>query len=167
MSLVHLIQNKATKQIERGGMHWRIKRVRSKDCLRAGLATMVHLVPDDLAELNPDSPEDARRVGSSFAQKMSAMTDVQTAKLSDSLDALVCAGVIGVSADGVEWEDIKFTLSEREVDVDRSILSVDSLPWTLRQELASEVQIHSREGMEDAESAIATFRKRSESGSSG
>ena len=158
MSVVKLIQNKASKEIERGGMHWRIKRVRSKDCLRAGLATMIHLAPDDIEGIEGAENDEALK-SSTWAQKMSAMTDVQAAKLSDSLDALVCAGVIAVSADGVNWEDIKFTLNERDVDINKSVLSVDSLPWTLRQELATEVQTHSREGMEDAEQAVATFRK--------
>ena len=159
MSIVQLIQNQASKEVERGGMHWRIKRVRSKDCLRAGLATMIHLAPEDLGDLDPENQDDIQKVASSWSSRMAAMTDVQAAKLSDSLDALVCAGVIAVSSDGSDWEDIKFTLNEREVNIDKSILSVDSLPWTLRQELASEVQLHSREGMEDAEQAVATFRE--------
>tara|TARA_R100000234_G_scaffold56126_1_gene33814 strand:+ start:2050 stop:2553 length:504 start_codon:yes stop_codon:yes gene_type:complete len=167
MSIVQLIQNQSTKVIQRGGMHWRIKRVRSKDCLRAGLATMIHLAPEDLGELDPENEEHVQKVAGSWSSKMAAMTDVQAAKLSDSLDALVCAGIVAVSQDGVDFEDIKFTLNEREVNIDKSILSVDSLPWTLRQELASDVQIHSREGMEDAEQAVATFRKRAEPGVAG
>jgi hypothetical protein len=167
MSIVQLIQNQSTKVVERGGMHWRIKRVRSKDCLRAGLATMIHLAPEDMGELDPENEEHVKKVAGSWSSRMAAMTDVQAAKLSDSLDALVCAGVVAVSQDGAEFEDIKFTLNEREVNVDKSILLVDSLPWTLRQELASDVQMHSREGMEDAEQAVATFRKGTQSSATG
>ncbi len=167
MSIVQLIQKAATKEVELGGMHWRIKRVRSRDCLRAGLATMVHLAPEDLANIDPESESDVAEVTKTWSSKIAAMTDVQAAKLSDSLDALVCAGVVAVSSDNVNWEDIRFTLNDREVDIDKAILSVDSLPWTLRQQLATEVQGHSREGMEDAERAIATFRKGTESGAAG
>jgi hypothetical protein len=167
MSIVKLIQSQASKEVEKGGMHWRIKRVRSKDCLRAGLATMVHLAPEDISELDQNNSDDVAKAAKSWGERMTAMTDVQTAKLSDSLDALVCAGVIAVSSDGTGWEEIKFTLNEREVDVEKSVLSVDSLPWTLRQELAAEVQLHSREGMEDAKKAVATFRKGAKSGVAG
>ena len=167
MSIVQLIQKAATKEVELGGMHWRIKRVRSRDCLRAGLATMVHLAPEDLADINPENKEDLESVSKSWSAKIAAMSDVQAAKLSDSLDGLVCAGVTAVSADSVNWEEIRFTLNDREVDIDKSILSVDSLPWTLRQQLATEVQSPSREGMEDAEQAIATFRKGAEPSAAG
>ena len=167
MSIVKLIQSQASKEVERGGMHWRIKRVRSKDCLRAGLATMVHLAPEDITELDQDDSEEVAKAAKSWSERMTAMTDVQQAKLSDSLDALVCAGVTAVSSDGMSWEEIKFTLNDREVDVENSVLSIDSLPWTLRQELATEVQLHSREGMEDAQKAVATFRKGTQSGVAG
>ena len=167
MSIVQLIQNQSTKEFERGGMHWRIKRVRSRDCLRAGLATMIHMAPEDLAAIDPDNKPDLDEVTKTWTSKMAAMSDVQAAKLSDSLDALVCAGVVAVSSDGVNWEEIRFTLNDREVSIDNAILSVDSLPWTLRQELANDVQTHSREGMEDAERAIATFREGAKSGVAG
>jgi len=169
MSIVKLIQKTSTKEIEAGGLHWRIKRVRSRDVLRAGLATMVQFAPDDIAEMmaEGDEEEKAERASASWASKMAAMTEVQQAKLSDSLDALVCAGVVGASEDGQEWEKIGFTLKDREVDVDGSILSIDSLPWALRQELAAAVQAHSREGMEAEEKAVATFREVSEIGASG
>ena len=168
MSVIQLIQSQSTKDLEAGGLHWRIKRVRSRDVLRAGLATIVQFAPEDIADMMGDEDgEAAEKLGATWAQKMAAMTDVQQAKLSDSLDALVCAGVVEASEDGNTWEPIRFTLQEREVNADASVLLVDSLPWPLRQELAAAVQAHSREGMEAEEIALTTFRKGAESGATG
>lgn len=160
MSVIQLIQSQSTKDLEAGGLHWRIKRVRSRDVLRAGLATIVQFAPEDIADMMDDEDgEAAEKLGATWAQKMAAMTDVQQAKLSDSLDALVCAGVVEASEDGNTWEPIRFTMQDREVNADASVLLVDSLPWPLRQELAAAVQAHSREGMEAEEIALSTFRE--------
>ncbi len=169
MGIVQLIQSNATKDIEAGGLHWRIKRVRSRDVLRAGLATMVQFAPDDIADImgEDDEEQQAEKVSASWASKMASMTEVQQAKLSDSLDALVCAGIVEASEDGEVWEQISFTIKDREVNTDASILSIDSLPWPLRQELAAAVQAHSREGMEAEQKAVATFREVSKSGATG
>ena len=168
MSVIQLIQSHSTKDLEAGGLHWRIKRVRSRDVLRAGLATIVQFAPEDIAQISGDDADEAAdKLGATWAQRMAAMTDVQQAKLSDSLDALVCAGVVEASEDGNTWEPIRFTLQEREVNADASVLMVDSLPWPLRQELAAAVQAHSREGMEAEERALSTFRKGAESGATG
>ena len=168
MSVVQLIQNNSTKDLEAGGLHWRIKRVRSRDVLRAGLATIVQFAPEDIANISgADEAEAAEKLGATWAQRMAAMTDVQQAKLSDSLDALVCAGVVEAREDGTAWEPIRFTLQEREANPDAGVLMVDSLPWPLRQELAAAVQAHSREGMEAEEKTLATFRKGAQSGATG
>lgn len=171
MSIVKLIQTQATKELEAGGLHWRIKRVRSRDVLRAGLASIVQFAPDDIADIMTDSGDDPdaiqEAVASSWASKMAAMSDVQQAKMSDSLDALVCAGVVEASSDGDAWEPIRFTQNEREANPDAAILMIDSLPWPLRQELAAAVQAHSREGMEAEVASVATFRQGAGSGATG
>ena len=169
MSVVKLITKSASKVIEAGGLHWKIKRVRSRDVLRAGLATMVQFAPEDIADIMGDEGDgpQVEKLAQTWTQRMAAMSDVQQAKLSDSLDALVCAGVVEASGDGDEWEAIRFTLDERQVNEEAAVLSVDSLPWPVRQELAAAVQLHSREGMEAEEKAVATFRKGSKSGATG
>ena len=170
MSIVQLIQNASTKDIEAGGLHWRIKRVKSRDVLRAGLATMIQFAPEDIADIMNDgdsADEIKKKVGENWASKMASMTDIQQAKMSDSLDALVCAGVVEASGDGETWEAIRFTMQEREANPEASVLMVDSLPWAVRQELAAAVQAHSREGMEAEIESVATFRKGAESRASG
>ena len=161
MSVINLITKNASKVVEAGGLHWKLKRVRSRDVLRAGLATMVQFAPEDIADIMGDdtSTEQTEQLAATWAQRVAAMSDVQQAKLSDSLDALVCAGVVEASEDGETWEPIRFTLDDRQVDADKSVLSVDSLPWPVRQELAAAVQLHSREGMEAEVQAVATFRE--------
>lgn len=170
MSVVKLISKSASKVIEAGGLHWKIKRVRSRDVLRAGLATMIQFAPEDLADVmkdGADASEMERQLTSNWAHKMAAMTDVQQAKMSDSLDALVCAGVIEASEDGDTWEAIRFTMNEREADPEASVLMVDTLPWSVRQSLSMAVQSHSREGLEAEIESVATFREGTESRASG
>ena len=170
MSVVKLISKSACKVIEAGGLHWKIKRVRSRDVLRAGLATMIQFAPEDLADvMSGDADEDQiqKQLAGNWAQKMASMTDVQQAKMSDSLDALVCAGVIEASEDGETWEPIRFTMNEREADPEASVLMVDTLPWAVRQSLSMAVQSHSREGLEAEIESVATFREGTGSSAAG
>ena len=160
MSIAKIISEQHTKVIESGGFHWKIKRVKSKDLMRAGIASLVHLAPDlSKLEGNESTEEDiARAMQEGWVKKLSALSDVQQARIYDSLDAIVCCGVVEASEDGEAWEKIRITMKEKEHNPERSVVLVDSLPHAIRQELASAIQAHSREALGDAD-VVATFRK--------
>lgn len=160
MTIAKLISDNSLKTVESGGLHWKIRRIKSKDLMRAGIATLVHLVPDDLmsAAGSSSSEEDLRsKLEASYTSKLAGMSDAQQARLYDSLDAVVCAGVVEASQDGQGWESIRFTMKDKEHNPDKGILLVESLPNQTRQELATAIQAHSRNA-EDVDT-VATFRK--------
>ena len=86
------------------------------------------------------------------------MTDVQQARLYDSLDAVVCAGIVEVSSDGENWEKIRFTLKDKEHNPKKGVLMIETLPNAVRQELSGHIQTHSRSTGGGAD-AVATFRQ--------
>lgn len=160
MTIAQLLSDQSLKEVESGGLFWKLKRIKSKDLMRAGIATLVHLAPDDLMSASSSSEEEMRAaLEASYTTKLAKLTDVQQARLYDSLDAVVCAGVVEVSSDGQKWEKIRFTMKDKEHSPDKGVLLVETLPNTVRQELANAVQGHSRKDEEDAD-ALATFRKR-------
>ena len=161
MTIAQLLADQSLKEVESGGLFWRVKRIKSKDLMRAGIATLVHLAPDDLMSASTSSEEEMRAsLEASYTSKLAKLTDVQQARLYDSLDAVVCAGVVEVSSDeGQSWEKIRFTMKEKDHAPGKGVLLVETLPNVVRQELANAIQGHSRKDEEDAD-ALATFRKR-------
>ena len=160
MSIAKLISDNSLKAVESGGLHWKIRRIKSKDLMRAGIATLVHLVPDDLMSVagTGGTEEDVRqKLEATYTSKLASMTDAQQARLYESLDAVVCAGVVEASQDGQAWEPIRFTMKDKEHNPEKGVLLVESLPNQTRQELANEIQAHSRNA-EDVDT-VATFRE--------
>ena len=152
MTIAQLLADQSLKEVESGGLFWRVKRIKSKDLMRAGIATLVHLAPDDLMSASTSSEEEMRAsLEASYTSKLAKLTDVQQARLYDSLDAVVCAGVVE--------EKIRFTMKEKDHAPGKGVLLVETLPNVVRQELANAIQGHSRKDEEDAD-ALATFRKR-------
>tara|TARA_Y100000401_G_scaffold116630_1_gene122893 strand:- start:1686 stop:2162 length:477 start_codon:yes stop_codon:yes gene_type:complete len=158
MTIAKAIAQQSLKEVESGGLHWRIKRIKTKDLMRAGIASLVHLAPDGLLQGDMTDEGNVRQqLQASWTEKLSKMTDVQQSRLYDSLDAVVCAGICEVSSDGSQWEKIRFTLKDKEHNPDKGVLLVESLPNAVRQELAGEIQAHSR-AVGGGEDAVATFR---------
>jgi hypothetical protein len=159
MSIAMMLNDQSHRVVEAGGFYWKIKRVKSKDLMRAGIASLVHLAPDLAGIENPSNEEEvAKQLQDNWMKKLSALSDIQQARLYDSLDAIVCCGVIEVSEDGEIFEAIRITMKEKEHKPEKSVVLVDTLPHQIRQTLAAEIQTHSRESLGDAE-AVATFRK--------
>lgn len=161
MSIAKALSSNSLKQVESGGLFWRVKRIKSKDLMRAGIASLVHLAPEALlnGEIETsDEEEMTKKLASSWADKLGSLTDVQQARLYDSLDAVVCAGVVEVSNDGESWEKIRFTMKDREHNPDKSVLLVETLPNVVRQELAGVIQNHSR-AIGGGADALAAFRE--------
>ncbi len=162
MSIAKALSSNSLKQVESGGLHWEVKRIKSKDLMRAGIASLVHLAPDALLRGEVMDGEDTKealdKMQTAWTEKLGSLTDVQQARLYDSLDAVVCAGVVEVSTDGELWEAIRFTMKDREHNPDKGVLLVETLPNETRQELAGIIQSHSRAIGGGAE-AIAAFRE--------
>ena len=160
MSIALQLSEQSLKEVESGGLHWRLKRIKTKDLMRAGIATLIHLAPDNLLKSNGDMGEDEGRssIQTHWAEKLQSMTDVQQARLYDSLDAVVCAGIVEVSSDGENWEKIRFTLKDKEHNPKKGVLMIETLPNAVRQELSGHIQTHSRSTGGGAD-AVATFRQ--------
>ena len=162
MSIAKALSDNSLKQVESGGLHWKVKRIKSKDLMRAGIASLVHLAPEALlrGEImdGEDTEETLQKMQSAWTEKLGSLTDVQQARLYDSLDAVVCAGVVEVSGDGETWEAIRFTMKDREHNPDKGVLLIETLPNETRQELAGVIQNHSRAIGGGAE-ALAAFRE--------
>ena len=161
MSIAKSLSQISLKEVESGGLYWRIKRIKSKDLMRAGIAALVHLAPDALLSGGEITSEDQEKMteqlASNWADRLGKLTDVQQARLYDSLDAVVCAGVVEVSSDNDTWEKIRFTMKDREHNPEKSILLIETLPNNVRQELAAMIQHHSRDIGGGAD-ALASFR---------
>ena len=162
MSIAKALSDNSLKQVESGGLHWKVKRIKSKDLMRAGIASLVHLAPEALlrGEImdGEDTEETLQKMQLAWTEKLGSLTDVQQARLYDSLDAVVCAGVVEVSGDGENWEAIRFTMKDREHNPDKGVLLIETLPNETRQELAGVIQNHSRAIGGGAE-ALAAFRE--------
>jgi hypothetical protein len=162
MSIAKALSDNSLKQVESGGLHWKVKRIKSKDLMRAGIASLVHLAPEALlrGEImdGEDTEETLQKMQLAWTEKLGSLTDVQQARLYDSLDAVVCAGVVEVSGDGENWEAIRFTMKDREHNPDKGVLLIETLPNETRQELAGIIQNHSRAIGGGAE-ALAAFRE--------
>ena len=162
MSIAKALSDNSLKQVESGGLHWKVKRIKSKDLMRAGIASLVHLAPDALlrGEImdGEETEETLKKMQTAWTEKLGSLTDVQQARLYDSLDAVVCAGVVEVSGDGENWEAIRFTMKDREHNPDKGVLLIETLPNETRQELAGIIQNHSRAIGGGAE-ALAAFRE--------
>lgn len=162
MSIAKALSDNSLKQVESGGLHWKVKRIKSKDLMRAGIASLVHLAPEALlrGEImdGEDTEETLQKMQSAWTEKLGSLTDVQQARLYDSLDAVVCAGVVEVSGDGENWEAIRFTMKDREHNPDKGVLLIETLPNETRQELAGVIQNHSR-AIGGGADALAAFRE--------
>jgi hypothetical protein len=162
MSIAKALSDNSLKQVESGGLYWKVKRIKSKDLMRAGIASLVHLAPEALlrGEImdGEDTEETLQKMQTDWTEKLGSLTDVQQARLYDSLDAVVCAGVVEVSGDGENWEAIRFTMKDREHNPDKGVLLIETLPNETRQELAGVIQNHSRAIGGGAE-ALAAFRE--------
>ena len=127
MSIAKSLSQISLKEVESGGLHWRIKRIKSKDLMRAGIASLVHLAPDALlsgGEITSEHQEKmTEQLASNWADRLGKLTDVQQARLYDSLDAVVCAGVVEVSSDNDTWEKIRFTMKDREHNPEKASCS--------------------------------------------
>lgn len=162
MTIAKALSDNSLKQVESGGLHWKVKRIKSKDLMRAGIASLVHLAPEALlrGEImdGEDTEETLQKMQSAWTEKLGSLTDVQQARLYDSLDAVVCAGVVEVSGDGEKWEAIRFTMKDREHNPDKGVLLIETLPNETRQELAGVIQNHSR-AIGGGADALAAFRE--------
>ena len=154
MSLVQTIADSATRVVEAPStLHYRIQRPTTADVARFGVAQLA-LLPEILSEaargasvfeelqakqaegtLDPADPllaEAARLIRRIPAAKQAQMSAHQ--------DALICAAVREVSADGEIWEPLKVVPSEDRADPGAGVLSVSQLPQSDHGALTGAIQ---------------------------
>ena len=151
-SIALALARAATTVAEAEGMHWRIQRVRSADFAAYGIA---HLMAyGDGSDVEPGDEERAR------AARLAAMVqnpdEVSVAAM--QREAIVAAGVVAVSADGVAWEPISIVLDRERADPDASIVHISALSEVAITTLAAAVLTHCQDGGR-VQSALAGFRR--------
>ena len=164
MSIVQLLHEASTREVELGGLCWRIIRVSSEDLARAQVA-LLQILPVDpntttkKKTKGKKSPED-----SEFADAASMLRKIGeegAAKASKMQDAMAVAGVVAVRQDGGEWEEVRLSMKQEDQNPDGAppVLWVGSLPKPLRDQLGTEVIKWTTEDGE-AIARLEAFRER-------
>lgn len=139
MNVIELISTAAVADVELAGLWWRIRKVKTSDIVDTGFAGLV--------AAHADIRKAQERMGGSPAEDAKDLTEEQLTRaaaggrLRDLMryqEALVCAGLTAVSADGKAWESMTCTLSG-DTDKDKGILAVSELPPGVAQSLANEI----------------------------
>tara|TARA_R100001443_G_scaffold114584_1_gene130806 strand:- start:762 stop:1289 length:528 start_codon:yes stop_codon:yes gene_type:complete len=139
----------SVKEVDAGGLHWRIKTVSSADLARVGFAWLAMATPDGNGE---DADDDG-----DMAKMLSRMKSEQMVELAKLKDAMIAAGLIAIGH-GDEWDDVKITLRQSEEDADNGVLWVGSLPADVDNFLFTEIMSLSTDGGAAAD-RLAGFRK--------
>lgn len=123
---LHAIKNASTTTVESGLLHFRVRKVRSSDVARVGFAALTMISPDEVLEPVDPSEEDQN---AAFEAKIRRMSPKQMGEITEMQSAVVCAGVLAVSADGgASWDNVQLTMDQKKENIDKSILCVHSLP---------------------------------------
>ena len=160
MSVALAIAASATCEVLLDGMWWRIKRIRSRDMARVGMAHFVGFGADEVAAvMDGGKPVDkARKLSELLAS--AAANPTQYLAMSDSQAAVIAAGVVAAAAPEVvplEWSEIRFTVTDSEHNPEASVLAVSGLASGTRRELCEAIMSHSSE-QGRVSKALAGFR---------
>ena len=120
---LHAIKNAAQSVVEVGELQIRVRKVRSSDVASVGFAALTMLNPANIPNEDDEAAEEE------FEAKLRRMSPKQIGELTEMQTAIVCAGVMGISADGGDsWDDVDLVLESKKEDIDRGRLCVHSLP---------------------------------------
>lgn len=123
---LHAIQNAATTIIEVDPLHFRVRKVRSSDVARVGFAALTMIGPGDALEVDTEDPE---KVQAAFEAKIARMSPKQMGEITEMQSAVVCAGVLAVSADeGASWDTVQLVMEQKKENPSKGVLCVHSLP---------------------------------------
>ncbi len=125
---LHAIKNAATTTIKTGTdeapLWFQIRKVRTSDVAQLGVAALAMMNPKNAPNPNKKNDDDAQDI----EKLLSRLSPKQVGELTEMQAAIACAGVMGISADGDNFEPVDLVMSSKEEDVDNGRLCVHSLP---------------------------------------
>lgn len=133
LSIVTALAQAALEDVQAGGLHWRIRRICTADLAEAGGTFLLAL--RSRREAEDAKPPEAREA-------------IQGLRF---YDAVVAAGVVAVSKDGVAWEDARVVLPPHASSPAASRLAVGDLPPGVVNVLAPRIVSLSTDGEAGAE----------------
>ncbi len=155
MGLISEIAEQARKVVSIGHLEFQIRRVRSSDLARAGNAQLLAMLSaKDLGSIPDMSQGDAAQL---LMDRYRSMSDPQLHRMSQSHEAIACAGVVAVRSSGSdEWSPIAISVTEA-TDESSGVLNIQDLPEPWRKELSEQIMSHS---VDDGglQNAIDNFR---------
>ena len=165
MSIVQLLHESSSREVELGGRCWRSIRVSSEDLARAQVA-LLQILPVDPTNLTKKKKTKSKKVteDSEFADAASMLRKIGeegAAKASKMQDAMAVAGVVAVRQEGGEWEEVRLSMKQEDQDPEGKppTLWNGSLPKQLRDQLGTEVIKWTTEDGE-AIARLEAFRER-------
>jgi hypothetical protein len=148
---LHAIRNAATATVEVDSLTFRVRKVRASDVASVGFAALTMLNPANLP------PEDADEAEDDLNAKLRRMSPKQLGELTEMQTAIVCAGVMAVSADsGESWDDVDLVMESKREDPTKGRLCVHSLPPGCVETCFSEIMNLSTD-REEAALKLRTF----------
>jgi len=150
---LHAIKNAATSVVEFDPLHFRVKKVRSSDVARVGFAALTMIGPGESPSDASDDAEDQE----AFEAKIRRMSPNQMGEITEMQSAVVCAGVMAVSADGGKnWDDVSLVMDSKKENPDKGFLCVHSLPPGAVETCFAEI-MHLSTDKGDAASRLKSF----------
>lgn len=128
MSIALALAQSSTLDAEAGGLHWRVRRVASADLVEAGGSLILAA---------------RRKVDGEAAD---AATPAQIRDGMRFFDAVLAAGLVGASTDGVAWEELRVVLDPKLENPSAGRVHVSSLPPGVGPTLAQTILDLSQDG---------------------
>ena len=128
---LHAIKNAATTTFQVGDLFFQLRKVRTSDVAKIGVAAIGMMNP--INQPNEDDEEPA------LESALRRLSPKQIGELTDMQAAVTCAGVMGISVDGENFEKIDLVMDSAREDCDAARLCVHSLPPGCVEKLFQEI----------------------------
>jgi hypothetical protein len=134
-NILAAIENSAIKEVDAGGMSWRMRKISSADLARVGHAALAmgQMMADQAAGADADQAENnddevAARVAAQPVEQLQTMAKLK--------DAVIAAGLMAVGDPATgEWEDVEAVLDRNKSAPADGVLWVGAIPNEVADEL--------------------------------
>lgn len=130
---LHAIKNAATSKIRTGTdeapLWFQIRKVRTSDVAQLGVTALALMNPKNA----PTEDDDSK--GPDLERMMSRLSPKQVGELTEMQAAICCAGVMGISTEGEDFEPLDLVMTSKAENIDEGRLCVHSLPPGIVEEL--------------------------------
>ena len=153
--VLHALATAAIKEVNAGGVDWRLRRVSSADLARAQAGALA-LLPVDPTPTKGKGKKQKEETTQDFLRRVSPEALAETAQMSDSM---ACASVSHARIPGGEWEPVTLVPRREKADPEAGRLWVGDLAMDVRSALFQAAMAHSTEDGE-AVARLESFRPR-------